>query len=85
MKVNELEKKLKEIEQIKAPEKLSTEIIQYSKEKLVAERNELNWDIPPLIYSIFYTILGSIPFIELFWLINEKLIKKNEIKIKMNF
>lgn len=86
MKVNEFENKLKELEQPKAPEKVSIDVLQFAKEKL--EENsvleQINWFDITFINKILMMIAGSIPFVELFWFINEIFIKKNNIKIKLH-
>ena len=84
MKVDDLENKLKEIEHPKAPEKLCLDVLEYAEGRSELEVNEKQKvGRIPIIDKLLLTIIGSIPFIELFWIFNEVFIKKNKIKLHL--
>ena len=84
MKVNEFENRLRELEHPKVPKKVSLDVLSFAKErsKLEVNKKQKRGRIP-IIDKLLLTIIGSIPFIELFWLYNEVFIKKNKIKFHL--
>ncbi|HQO09256.1 MAG TPA: hypothetical protein PLK90_03855 [Clostridiales bacterium] len=88
MKVKELENILKELKQPEISETLKTSILDYSKSRCLSESKEIenqNSILTIIINRVMLKIAGLIPFFEVLWFMNEKFIKKNNIKIKLNF
>ena len=86
MNVNEFENKLNELEQPKAPENLCLNVLEcaeiQSKERRNAFHDKKHQRIP-IIDKFLLSIIGSIPFIEIFWMFNEVFVKKNKIKLHL--
>ncbi|NOR45756.1 MAG: hypothetical protein GQ534_09245 [Candidatus Delongbacteria bacterium] len=87
MKINELENKLRELEYPKAPEKVNLDVLSFaetqSKERRNAFHDNKNRKNIPILDKFLLSIVGSIPFIEIFWLFNEVFVKKNKIKLHL--
>ena len=84
MKINEFEKKLKEIEPLKAPETVCSDVLSFAEKRSEMEleiNKKQNRERIPILDRLLLMIAGSIPFFEIFWFMNEKFIKKNKIKL----
>ena len=84
MKINELENTLKEIDQPKAPEFLTLNILKYAEERSDAEMRSVsreNGGNISILNKLLTIIAELIPFYEIYWYFNEKFIKRNDIKI----
>ena len=82
MKINEFENRLRELECPKAPDKVSLDVLQFAKEGLEFNDNKNRKSIP-ILDKFLLSVVGSIPFIEIFWMFNEVFIKKNKIKLHL--
>ena len=80
MKVNEFENRLRELEHPKVPEKVSLDVLSFAKERSELNDNKNRKSIP-ILDKFLLSIIGSIPFIEIFWMFNEVFVKKNKIKL----
>ncbi|MDA3838242.1 MAG: hypothetical protein PF574_04595 [Candidatus Delongbacteria bacterium] len=87
MKLNVLEGKLKKIGQKSAPDDLCLDVLKFAEKRTEIHSKAFKLrqitEIP-FINRLILQVLGSIPFIELFWFINEIFVKKNNIKIKLH-
>ena len=82
MKLNQLESKLRELEHPKVPEKMSLDVLIFAKERSEINDNKNRKSIP-ILDKFLLSIIGSIPFIEIFWMFNEVFVKKNKIKFHL--